>query len=165
MSNAGRVKSLPRIAKSESRSAQKVPEKILKNWEHNAGYLSVTLSKDGKKKKYLVYRLVAQSFIPNPEEKNFVNHIDGDKKNNSVTNLEWTTERENTWHSVYVLKKATTYGIKKVKCLDTGIVYESAAEAERLTGAANQNIIKCCQGKRKHANGLTWSYAEGGEKV
>ena len=59
------------------------------------GYLRVYLYKDGKRKHHKVHRLVAHAFIPNPEHKSQVNHIDGNKKNNSVTNLEWVTDEEN----------------------------------------------------------------------
>ena len=62
---------------------------------HHKGYLRVDLFKDGKRKHYKVHRLVAEAFIPNPENKPQVNHIDGNNQNNSVTNLEWVTNEEN----------------------------------------------------------------------
>lgn len=63
-------------------------------------YLSVNLSKDGKAKIKRVHKLVAESFIPNKEEKLVVNHIDGNKLNNNVLNLEWATHKENTAHAI-----------------------------------------------------------------
>ena len=66
----------------------------------NNGYLIVNLCKNNKSKNYLLHRLVAETFIPNPENKPDINHIDGNKKNNCVNNLEWCTKSENMQHAV-----------------------------------------------------------------
>lgn len=63
------------------------------------GYFKISLMKDRKQKRYMVHRLVAMAFIPNPENKPCINHKDGDKKNNHVSNLEWVTISENTKHA------------------------------------------------------------------
>ena len=63
------------------------------------GYLRVDLFKNGTRKHHKVHRLVAKAFIPNPNNKPQVNHIDGNKQNNSITNLEWVTNRENCEHA------------------------------------------------------------------
>lgn len=86
VSNYGRVKTF------------KYQLKILKPSLCN-GYLRVVLFKDGKRNHFLVHRLVAEAFIPNPDNKPQINHIDGNKFNNYVGNLEWTTAHENTQHS------------------------------------------------------------------
>lgn len=65
----------------------------------NTGYVRVSLIKDGKNKKFLLHRLVAQTFIPNPENKPQVNHKDGNKLNNNESNLEWVTGKENILHA------------------------------------------------------------------
>ena len=62
------------------------------------GYERVVLTKDGIRKTYSVHKLVALAFIPNPENKTTINHIDGNKRNNNVSNLEWATEKENQKH-------------------------------------------------------------------
>lgn len=92
VSNKGRVK---RIIGIKARK-----ERVLKPWAHKrGGYPVVALSKEGRVKNFLAHRLVAGAFIPKPENLPQVNHIDGETKNNSVENLEWVTNRENTEHA------------------------------------------------------------------
>lgn len=74
--------------------------KILKPFPNNNGYLTVDLFHNTVRERVLVHRLVAIAFIPNPENKPFVNHIDGNKQNNCVENLEWCTPSENSIHAI-----------------------------------------------------------------
>ena len=62
------------------------------------GYEKVTLTQNGKRKTFTVHKLVAMTYLPNPKNKTTINHIDGNKRNNNVTNLEWATEKENQIH-------------------------------------------------------------------
>ena len=71
---------------------------------NRGGYRKVHLTRDGVGRGYLVHRLIAETFLPNPEEKEQVNHIDGDKTNNALDNLEWSTRDENMRHAADVLK-------------------------------------------------------------
>lgn len=89
ISNLGNVKSL-----------KGVRERILKANPNTYGYLQVGLQKDGKRYARTVHRLVAMAFLPNEYNKPDVNHLDGDKYNNCVDNLEWATEKENVNHAV-----------------------------------------------------------------
>lgn len=98
VSSEGRIKSLARKSKRDYRGDVSVPEKILKQ-QKREGYLRVTLTKYSKSKTLSVHRLVAGSFIPNPKNRKYINHKDGDKTNNNVSNLEWCTCSENQKHA------------------------------------------------------------------
>lgn len=105
VSDLGRVKSLPRmivrsiIGNSERKIIQPLRGRILKPQKHPGGYLMVTLSKKAKIRSYLIHRLVAQAFIPNPKNKKEINHKDCDKKNNERSNLQWVTKVEHDFHT------------------------------------------------------------------
>ena len=102
ISNLGRIKSLQRKVpvnrKGQKTFLKTVKERILKQKTNKYGYKVVDLRRNGHDHR-LVHRLVAQMFIPNPENKPVVNHLDGNKINNNATNLEWATVSENTQHS------------------------------------------------------------------
>lgn len=72
--------------------------------QNSNGYRQVQKTINGKRKTLMVHRLVAMAFIPNPLDKPDVNHIDGNKRNNHFSNLEWVTEKENTQHAMKYLK-------------------------------------------------------------
>ena len=99
VSNLGRVKSCERYRKTKNNGKCIVPEKILKLNTGKDGYLRIDLCYNNKHKNCQVHRLVAQTFIPNPENKPQVNHIDCNRQNNNVSNLEWVTPQENTQHA------------------------------------------------------------------
>ena len=107
ISNLGRVKSFPR------KGTQTKKEKILKEKRDKKGYCFVSLNNVGAKP-YKIHRLVAQAFIPNLENKPQINHIDGDKTNNRIDNLEWCNNSENQIHAY---KKGLNASVleKKVK--------------------------------------------------
>ena|SRR3990167_3830110 len=109
ISSLGRVKVVPKVVKSRNRASgvntRTISESIKVNEIAYNGYARITLSKLAKSKRYSVHRLVAIAFIPNPENKPAVNHINGIKTDNRIENLGWVTNSENEMHSFRVLGK------------------------------------------------------------
>lgn len=132
ISNHGRVKSHYKTAR------------ILKPYLNTDGYLNI----DIKKKQYKVHRLVAEAFIPNPENLPQVNHKDENKTNNNVTNLEWCTAEYNINYS----------HSKQIICIETGQTYSSIKDAALQLNLNSSYISNACKGRYKTAYGYTWRY-------
>lgn len=143
---------------------------------HNKGYLQVELAKNGKKKMITVHRLVALTFIPNPDNLPVINHKDENKMNNGVENLEWCTVSYNTSYSkdnhpekYRVINRQRCRSVpykhrQKVEQIDatSGAVVKIWADIVTIKNELNYNnwsIIECCNGKRKTAYGFKWRFA------
>ena len=147
---------------------------ILKTHITKNGYEKIVLVGNNRTKTNLeIHRLVALAFIKNPENKQTVNHIDGDKLNNNVNNLEWSTLSDNIKHAYQIglkektkiiskenIKRAVNAKKKKVLCLDTGRVYESSMEAGRHIGKDSRSIRAAASGQQKTAYGFHWQYVD-----
>lgn len=190
VSNLGRVRSLDRKIyqdKDGSTYSRLIKGKVLKYNYDKQGYTLVHLCSDGKRSCKKVHRLVAKSFIKNGYGKEYINHKDGNKKNNSVNNLEWVTPSENNIHAYKIgLSKPTrpmlgrkkekhpTYGLrgklnhksKKVLQYDKNNNFikewECLADIERKLKIKESLISLCCRGIKYHktAGGYIWKYKE-----
>ena len=133
--------------------------KILKPQPDKDGYLRLGLYENNKKKKLFLHRIIATTFIDNPEGKPCVNHIDENKLNNDLSNLEWCTVRENIIHGTRTKRVAEKLSQKVIQLdLNDNIlnVFKSMRQAERETGIPNGSISSCCNGKLKSAGGFKW---------
>ena len=124
-------------------------------------YKFVTLLVQGKQKRMRVHRMVAETFLDNPEHKPYVNHINGNRGDNNVENLEWTTPSENTQHAVQTglftsgrARPVIQYNLDGVQMA----TFESASEAARQTGGSQSKITMCCRRQRQSANDYQWRY-------
>lgn len=135
------------IVTSEGHVVNENTGKCLKPRIVTGGYLGVTLSKGGKSYHKRLHRLIAEAFVPNPDGKPEVNHIDGDKQNNRADNLEWCTKSENMNHAYRTgLQKTAHKGkVKSVVCLNDGKVFNTISEASEHYGISKSQIYWCCR--------------------
>lgn len=129
----------------------------LKPFKNKSGYPAVNLSSNGKSKFFTIHRLVAKTFIPNPNNFKEINHKDENRENANVNNLEWCTRKYNNNYGKRTEKCIEKLG-KKVMCVETKQVFRSTREAERLTGIKSYSICMVCGGKRMTAGGFSWIY-------
>lgn len=161
--------------------------KFLKPMKSKAGYYRVSLPVNGKYKKIPVHRLIAKTFIPNPQNKPTVNHKNEIKTDNRVCNLEWATMLEQNIHGTRIKRavKHTNYKARNIdykivaskhdyvamakKCskpilqmdMDGNVLqrFESITIAHQQTGANMAHIVMCAKGKGKSCGGYKWAYA------
>ena len=173
VSNLGRIKSLEREVIA-GRGHKKVikKEKILHPTDNSFGYLMIQLTKNGAQKNFLVHRLVAKAFIPNPNNYPEINHKDENKYNNCVENLEWCTKLYNMNYGTRKKRQSETVTgggnpmAKKVLCVTTGKVFDCTRDAREYAGLnGSDNISACCRGEyytagRRNGVKLRWRYLD-----
>ena len=163
ISNLGRIKSIDRFEK-KGKSIILKKGVILKQYIDKGGYLRITLHKNNIAKTFRVHRLVAQNFIDNPNDLEFVNHKDENKQNNNVNNLEWCTRKYNNNYGTRSLRAGLSCR-KKIDQYDMHgnfiRSYESVFEAKKLNSkSSGTHISEVCNGKRKSAYGYIWKYSK-----
>ena len=156
VSDTGRIR---RIGSDKDHSVQK-----------KDGYLITQLYQDGERKHVRVHRLVAKEFIPNPDNKPEVNHKDGNKTNNSASNLEWVSKKENCRHAWDNGLVNPSYGMlgkknpnsgrkgKPFRIVETGEVFNTLKECEDTIGGNNRHINDCLRGRQKTHKGYHYEY-------
>lgn len=131
-------------------------ERLLK-FRFMGRYYQTVLYKNKSCKSYYIHRLVAETFISNPDNLPFVNHKDENKQNNCVDNLEWCTQKYNINYGTSLKKRIDLMG-KPVICMETGKRYKSALEAGKQLGINYKHICDCCRGRRKTTGSYHWEY-------
>lgn len=149
---------------------------VLKTQKDSKGYHRIRLTLNRERVSYKIHREVAKAFIPNPDNLPQVNHKDGNKDNNSVSNLEWVSNKQNCHHAIENgLWKTVFEGAKRANeaqkkpivgyCDKENVTrrFESISEAERFL--CSRHIVDVLKGRRNHVKGWTFSYIEGRESI
>lgn len=187
ISNLGRVKSISRICNADKgfHKNRTLKERILKPYKTRKGYLTVGLSNNGYKKFYLVHVLIAQAFIPNPENKPFIDHINTIKDDNRIENLRWVTAHENMTNPLSIQARKDAYAsgridktpfrhtnrrrrgdsnlASKVVCVNPKnlqTTYYNCILDTVEDGFSAQCVSKCCRGKIGLHKGFKFYYLE-----
>ena len=143
--------------------------KVLKPNVHRiTGYCHVDLHKTGEKQKTVtIHKVIATAFCVKENDKQEVNHIDGNKQNNSAENLEWVNHNENLRHAYEsgLMPNNTTHKAVVATNIKTGeqMKFESIHSASKFLGISKGNICMACKGNRPYAGGFYWDYYEGDE--
>jgi hypothetical protein len=153
VSSKGRVKALSRVVKSRWGTPKPLKEKEIREIVDALGYSRLSLSKDGKVKTHKIHRLVAETFLIG---EGHINHIDGNKQNNHVSNLEFCTIKQNHNHAFESGLRPNKYYIPIV-CNETGEMFESQADLARSLGISGIMVSSYIRGNMKHIKGKTYT--------
>lgn len=158
VSTHGRVRRLEREYVDAIGRRRLLPLRLFTPPLSKDGYPRVSLRKAGQESTQFVHRLVAKAFIPNPENKPDINHIDGDKQNPRADNLEWCTVSENSLHRCRVLGYYNGQPKRAVLCIETGEAYDSIYSAAVDLGLNAGCILQVCRGIYTHTHGLHFEF-------
>lgn len=155
VSRDGKIKSLARETNGKGGKPRKIKEKILKPNKNEKGYLRVSL--DGKT--FGIHQLVALAFIPNPNNYKEINHINENKSDNRIENLEWCTRYYNLKYS-NCTEKATEASKRRIKCIETGEKFESIISACRKYNIKSRGNINKALKTGGTCYGYHWEYID-----
>lgn len=169
VSSCGRVRRLETVIKHNKGGLRKWNGRMLKLVLRNKWYYFVSLCKDGIRRDLAVHKIVAEAFIPNPNNYQYIDHIDTDRTNNNVSNLRWCTNKMNQNNPITLVNKSKAQinnpnRSKKINqyTLDGILVktWPSLMEIERELKVSRAGIAKCCNHKKnyKTAYGYKWEY-------
>lgn len=150
VSNYGQIRSTPRRGTTGG---------IMKGHIDKKGYINITLRKDGAQYTQKLHRLIAITFIPNPNNYPEVNHKDENKQNNRVDNLEWCTTSYNHEYGTRTVRASTRCG-KPIRCVETGIEYQGAKWASKELSIDSSGITKALKNLNRTCGGYHWQYVE-----
>lgn len=148
ISNSGEIRSLKPRYKAVI---------YLKQTTSSKGYKTVSLAKNKIQRSFLVHRLVATVFIPNPNNLPCINHIDENKLNNNSSNLEWCSFHYNNTYGSRLKKSALSRG-QKIRCVETGVTYNNSHVASKELGISQSLIWRCAAGKRNKTHNLHFEF-------
>lgn len=176
------IKGMPYYISKQGQVYSVTSKRVLKPILSKKGYYIVSFKIKGHRQRFFLHRIIAEAFIPNPENKPFIDHINTIKTDNRIENLRWVTAKENTHNPITILRirANTKYGEDNprtmtgkfgrlnprsrpiVQIKDGKIVreFECARQAMRETSIDCCSITNCCRGKRKRAGGYHWAYKE-----
>lgn len=146
VSNLGRVCAIPRKGTQGG---------LMKGYVDRKGYIILTLRKDGTQLSRRLHRMVAETFIPNPDNLPEVNHKDENKLNNNVENLEWCTTLYNHEYGTRTLRCG-----RPIRCVETGKEYPGAKWAAKELNLDPSTITRCCRKANHTHGGYHWEYVE-----
>lgn len=175
ISNTGKVRRKDSILTRSNGRQLPVKGGEMQLRDNGKGYLRVKLCKNNKSRRVLIHRLIAEHFIPQPEGLTVINHIDGNKQNNNISNLEWTTQKENIRHAREtglvdvkkwknsiaetgrrVIKDLHIKNSRSVINTDTGEKFISIVEAAKALGVCRMSLGKKLRGQRKNNTSLVF---------
>jgi hypothetical protein len=165
VSNLGNFRSKDRIIRYKTNGTRLYPGKPLKTETIVEGYQRIVLMKEAIKKRHMCHRLVAQEFVPNPNNKPYVNHINGNKADNRAENLEWVTQSENELHSHNVLgntMRGKTYPKKVIATFPNGgdkVIFDSMSDAIKFLGAGCIEGLKKAISANRVYHDFKWEFA------
>ena len=164
VSNLGRVRSVDRIDTISDGRVFHRKGVILKPKICRKGYYRVQLYHKTKGKHINIHRLVALAFIDNPNNLPQVNHVNGDKSNNSIWNLEWVTNDDNMKHAIEngLMNFHSKARVVRQYTLDGDFIreYKSVLDASRALNVPHSGISMCARGKYKNSHGFIWRYVD-----